>query len=476
MKKNIITVCVLLTVSLFMFVSCSGSLTDTLLKVMDSTSTNVFEQTGLVKPDTSKADNAINALKTETVTVTTKGDGSIDISEQKGFEAFKELDLNLTISSDLAKDIAENGILAPQTAEQKQQIANAVIDGNSATQNKLKSVLEKNVSPEDSKAVKGSMAVVSVVFSKLSENVSSESEVGNAIAQLAKDFEAMATGDITITEGDKVCVQLATNMAVSGAKAFEKLNSGTEMEELMKDEDVKAFISDATLLYDTSKLSAGNVGTAVQDLTNLINTKEDGASKDITVDIPDELKSLIPNLVENLLGKDVSKYDSKIRSYKSMVNAKNAKYVVVKENLEALKKNKDKYAALKDDAPLSAVIEYLAATAVSKLDEVKYDGVSFLVLIKDVVESSGDDFFNDLSKIKASKYEATIQKLFAGSDSEIKKVMTDLLKELQVNASTADKMLIIDNFDLSSIIGNGAKNNTISSYLEDMIEKMNSGR
>lgn len=474
MKKNIITVCVLLTVSLFMFVSCSGSLTDTLLKVMDSTNTNVFEQTGLVKPDTSKADNAINALKTETVTVQKNDEGSIVISEQKGFEAFKGV-INVTITGELAEDIAANGILAPQTAEQKQQIADAVY-GSSTNQDKLKTVLEKPVSEEDSKAVKGSMTVASAVFSELSKQAGSETDVGKAIAQLANDFEAMAKGDVTITEGDKACVQLATNMAVSGAKAFGKLNSSTEMEELMKDEDVKAFISDATLLYDTSKLSAGNVGNAVKDLTNLMNTKEEGASKDITVNIPDQLKSLIPNLVENLLGKDVSKYDSKIRSYKSMVNAKNAKYMVVKEDLEALKNNKDKYAALKDEAPLSAAIEYLAATAVSKLDDVKYDGVSFLVLIKDVVENSGDGFFNDLSKIKASKEnEERIKNLFAGSDSEIKKVMTDLLKELQVNASTADKMLIIDNFDLSSIIGSGAENNTISGYLDKLIKDMSTG-
>ena len=476
MKKNIITVCVLLMVTLFMFVSCSGSLTDTLLKVMDSTNTNVFEQAGMVKPDTSAADNAIQALKSETVTIERETDGSVDITKKEEFKAIADLGIEVKITGDLA-DIAAKGVLAPQTAEQKKLINDAVF-GNGKNPEKFKTELDKPVIGEEADAVKGSMAVASVTFSAISNRVGSETEIGKAISQMASDFADMATDKSTITEGDKACVQLATNVAVSAAEAIHVLNnSSLSNEEKMKDDKVVAFINDANLLYATSKLGVGNVGETVQDLFGKININNSAESKDINVDIPDTYKKMIPNLVKNLLGEDVSKYDSKIRSFKSMVNSKNAMFMVVSEKVEDLVSVKKDYANLEANSGLTAIIEYMAATAVSQLDAVKYKGVSFLELIKDVVEHSGSGFFNDLSSVKASEEnEALIQSLFAGSDKEIKTVLKDLLVKMQVNALTADKMMIIGDLNISSFIGTKPESGIvyISDYLKQAIDGLSS--
>lgn len=472
MKKRIISVSVLLTVALFMFVSCSGSITDTLLKVMDGTKTNVFEQAGLVKPDTAAADNAVQALKSETVAIEKEEDGSVDITKKEEFKAIADLGIEVKITGELANIVAEKGVLAPHTTEQKKQISDAVF-GSEKNQEKFKTELEKPVTDKDADAVKGSMVVASVTFNAISTKVGTETEIGKAISQIASDFADMATGESTITEGDKACVQLATNVAVSAAEAIDVLNnSSLSNEQKMKDDKVVAFINDANLLYATSKLGVGNVGDTVQDLLGKIDINNVAGSKDINVDIPDTYKKMIPNLVKNLLGEDVLKYDSKIRSFKSMVNSKNAMFMVVSEKVEDLGSVRKDYADLEANSNLTAIIEYMAATAVSQLDAVKYKGVSFLELIKDVVEHSGSGFFNDLSSVKASeKNEALIKSLFAGSDKEIKTVLKDLLVKMQVNALTADKMMIIGDVNISSFIGTKPESGivSISEYLNQAI-------
>lgn len=456
MKKRIISVCVLLTVTLFMFVSCSGSITDTLLKVMDSTNVNVYEKTGMVKPDTSAADSAVQALTTTKVTIEQEPDGSIDITAKEEFSALKEAGIELKLEGELA-EIATQGVLAPQSDSEKQAIKNVVFSTRPAEVEKFKNELEKDVSLEDSLAVKGSMAVASAAFSEISKKVGEESGLGAVIAQIAVDFKDMANGSSKITQGDKLCVQLATNVAVSAAHAVTVLNDPSKTtEEKMNNQDVITFLNDANTLYATSKMGVGNVGNTVSDLLKNVDfTSNNTGSKDITVDIPDTYKKLIPNLVKNLLGTDVEKYDAKIRSFQSMVNSKNAMYMVVSEDLDTLAKNENllnAYSDLETSSGLTAIIEYLAASAVSQLDSVKYQGVSFLELIKEVVSSSGEGFFNDLSTLKADKNEEVIKSLFAGSDSEIKTVLKDLIEKMQVNALTADKMLIIGKSNLKALL------------------------
>ena len=161
MKKNIISVCALLLVTLFMFVSCSGSITDTLLKVMDSTNTNVFEQAGMVKPDTSAADNALKAMESIQSTVEVKEDGTINLSAHEEFKVLAEAGIEIQLKNDLAK-VASQAVLAPQTETQKAEFKKAI---NSATNDASKKALEdqmkKEVSEKEKAAVQGTMAVTS---------------------------------------------------------------------------------------------------------------------------------------------------------------------------------------------------------------------------------------------------------------------------------------------------------------------------
>ena len=194
------------------------------------------------------------------------------------------------------------------------------------------------------------MAVASAAFSEISKKVGEESGLGAVIAQIAVDFKDMANGSSKITQGDKLCVQLATNVAVSAAHAVTVLNDPSKTtEEKMNNQDVITFLNDANTLYATSKMGVGNVGNTVSDLLKNVDfTSNNTGSKDITVDIPDTYKKIIPNLVKNLLGTDVEKYDAKIRSFQSMVNSKNAMYMVVSEDLDTLAKNENLLNAYSD--------------------------------------------------------------------------------------------------------------------------------
>ena len=80
MRKQFLCVFTLVLLTLLLFVSCSGSLTDTLLKVMDGTDTNVYIKTGIVKPNTEAVDKVLEALKTETTPVTVAGDNTLAVT------------------------------------------------------------------------------------------------------------------------------------------------------------------------------------------------------------------------------------------------------------------------------------------------------------------------------------------------------------------------------------------------------------
>ncbi|MDD7271485.1 MAG: hypothetical protein PUH25_06340, partial [Spirochaetales bacterium] len=274
MKKNIKYVCVLITLTLFMFVSCSGNLTDTLLKVMDSTNTNVFEQTGIVKPDTSVADNALKAMNASKVEITKEGD-TVDITSNKEFEAIKEAGIEITLTGNLAT-AAANGVLAPQTAEQKASFAAAINSTNEASQKAMEEKLTKPVSGDDKKLVQGTMAVASGAISTAAEKITDKS-VKDLLAGLATQLKDTATNEnAVITEADKVQAQLLTNIAVSAAKASDDLQG----EKPLESPKVKELVNDTLTLYKVAKIASGSVDIlqteGLFDLFTNINSSSKG--------------------------------------------------------------------------------------------------------------------------------------------------------------------------------------------------------
>ena len=229
MKKNIKYVCVLITLTLFMFVSCSGNLTDTLLKVMDSTNTNVFEQAGIVKPDTSAADNALKAMNSSKVEITKESDGSVDISQIDGLEAIGE-NITIKLPSNLGND-GKFALLAPQTAEQKASFAVAINSTNEASQKVMEEKFSKPVDGDDKILVQGTMAVASGIITKVAEELQSKPDVSKILTDLATQLGQTAQEkNPNITEADKVQAQLLTNIAVSAANASVDLQGEKPLE------------------------------------------------------------------------------------------------------------------------------------------------------------------------------------------------------------------------------------------------------
>ena len=440
MKKNIKYVCVLITLTLFMFVSCSGNLTDTLLKVMDSTNTNVFEQAGIVKPDTSAATKVLDALETNNTTVTISSDNKVAI-------AIGDKEVKITIQDDELKSYVNGGILQPQTAEQKKQLKDNVSEAfnKEAVHDKLEKELGNTVTDSTTiSAIKGTFALGSSALTTVADRIEdSQSPIKKALNNLADSYATVAKTGKTYTEADKAQAQLLNNIAASATNASSVLLSNKSKEEKMNDPAVKEFIDDTLTLYNVAKIATGSVDIIkdAQIIPTLLGNSN--SDREINVDgIPENIKKLIPNLIASLLGKDPIKYDSKIRSFTSMVNAKNAAFAIVGKNEE--------YPALKSQANDTAILEYITAAIVKQIGnkDVKYEGITLLELIDDVVESSGAGFFDNMKEVKSNKYEDKITSLFTDGYS---KVLVSLLEKVEDDAEVADKMLFVGDSSIDAL-------------------------
>lgn len=441
MKKNIKYVCVLITLTLFMFVSCSGNLTDTLLKVMDSTNTNVFEQAGIIKPDTSAATKVLDALETNNTTVTVSEDKKVAI-------AIGDKEIEIKIQDELITYV-EGGILQPQTAEQKNQLKDNVSEAfnNPAVHDKLEKELGNTVTDSTTiSAIKGTFALGSSALTTVAEKINDDSPIKEALTNLADSYATVAKTGKTYTEADKAQAQLLNNIAASATNASSVLlDAEKSTKEKMNDPAVKEFIDDTLTLYNVAKIATGSVDIIkeAQIIPTLLGSSNN--DREINVDgIPENVKKLIPNLISSLLGKDYTKYDSKIRSYTSMVNAKNAAFAIVGDENE-------EYPALKSQATNTAILEYITAAIVKQIgnNDVKYEKVSILELIKDVVEVSGENFFDNMKEVKSSENnKVVIEKLFKEGYSA---VLVSLLDSVGKDALVADKMLNVGKSSINAL-------------------------
>ena len=451
MKKNIKYVCVLITLTLFMFVSCSGNLTDTLLKVMDSTNTNVFEQTGIVKPDTSAADNALKAMNSSKV--------NIEITSEEGTSKATYAGLDIELSKDLA-ELAAEGVLAPQTAEQKASFAAAINSTNEASQKALEDKLTKPVSKDDKKLVQGTMAVASGAITEAAKQIT-DTSVKEFLDNLATQLKNTATNkDAEITEADKVQAQLLTNIAVSAAKAKDKINN-------LNAPETKELINDTLTLYTTAKIASGSVDILqTEGLFDLFtnqkaSSKEVKTEEDFSVKINEDHQKyvdLVINLIKNGLGTDSSKYNSKYNSYKCMVDARNLTFSIVTKAVND--------STIKASATTGSVIELINAALfanlldpsftlpVSEKNTLEGNNVSFRTILMDIIDSSPNLFTK--GEINSNTYSKSLTELFSSdpkeSGTEFNNKCIELLNKLIRTARTADNMMKVGEFDIASLL------------------------
>ena len=255
MKKQFLCVFTLVLLTLLLFVSCSGSLTDTLLKVMDGTDTNVYIKTGIVKPSTEAVDKVLDALETEKTPASISGNEvTVNIGGQP-------ISVDVT-DTGLQNLINNGGVLAPQTEEKKEQLTASINEAISSptAKEQLAKELSKAVTDEDTKkAIQGTYALGSGALTTAANTTGIPENVNNLLKGLAEDYKEAANSD-NFTEADKAQAQLITNVAASAVKASNVLADNTKTnEQKLEDPAVKELLNDTLTLYNAAKIATGKV-------------------------------------------------------------------------------------------------------------------------------------------------------------------------------------------------------------------------
>lgn len=257
MRKQFLCVFTLVLLTLLLFVSCSGSLTDTLLKVMDGTDTNVYIKTGIVKPSTEAVDKVLDALTTETTPVTVANDNKVTVT-------IGGQPISVEVSDEGLQNLINNGgVLAPQTEEKKAQLTASINEAISSPTSKeqLAKELSKAVTDETTvNAIKGTYALGSSALTAAANTTGIPDNVKTLLTNLAAKYEEAAKETDNFTEADKAQAQLIANAATSAVKASSTLASNpSNTEEVLENKDVKELLNDTLTLYNAAKIATGKV-------------------------------------------------------------------------------------------------------------------------------------------------------------------------------------------------------------------------
>ncbi|MSU06827.1 hypothetical protein FYJ80_08590 [Spirochaetales bacterium NM-380-WT-3C1] len=256
MRKQFLCVFTLVLLTLLLFVSCSGSLTDTLLKVMDGTDTNVYIKTGIVKPSTEAVDKVLDALETEKTPASISGNEvTVNIGGQP-------ISVDVT-DTGLQNLINNGGVLAPQTEEKKEQLTASINEAISSptAKDQLAKELSKAVTDEDTKkAIQGTYALGSGALTTAANTTGIPENVNNLLKGLAEDYKEAANSD-NFTEADKAQAQLIVNAAASAVNAAKALENNSTLSDKKKLElpEVKELLNDTLTLYNAAKIATGKV-------------------------------------------------------------------------------------------------------------------------------------------------------------------------------------------------------------------------
>lgn len=256
MRKQFLCVFTLVLLTLLLFVSCSGSLTDTLLKVMDGTDTNVYIKTGIVKPSTEAVDKVLDALTTETTRVTVANNNKVTVT-------IGGQPISVEVSDEGLQNLINNGgVLAPQTEEKKAQLTASINEAISSPTSKeqLAKELSKAVTDETTvNAIQGTYALGASALSEAAGQDGIPDEVESLLSKLANEYKTAAKSE-DFTEADKAQAQLIANAAASAVKASSILASNpSNKEDVLENDDVKELLNDTLTLYNAAKIATGKV-------------------------------------------------------------------------------------------------------------------------------------------------------------------------------------------------------------------------
>lgn len=292
----ILGICILMLIALS---SCS----------LDDLQGNLYEKMGLIdieNPSAQKVSELVDSIETakqEEGKEWVSGEGNQQTLNVANIEGFKDIadaiesigkdsgtvteDLKITINSDTAKLITENGILKPQDKEKEELYASlgSALGSTSGTKNLVDS-MSQEAPKEQSDAAKGTMALTNSLISQITDSMGGEdsempAEIKDVLDTLKEELESKSNQTESLSKAEVLQVQMVTNLVSSVANAANVLkeNENEDMSELMKKDEVIAIMDDLTLLSNvtnalsgsTSVLSIPNISELIQSFTNSSN-------------------------------------------------------------------------------------------------------------------------------------------------------------------------------------------------------------
>lgn len=294
----ILGICILMLIALS---SCS----------LDDLQGNLYEKMGLIdieNPSAQKVSELVDSIETamqEQGKEWVSGEGDQQTLNVANIEGFKDIadaiesigkdsgtdteDLKITIDSNTAKLITENGILKPQDKEKEELYASlgSALGSTSGTKNLVDS-MSQEAPQEQSDAAKGTMALTNSLISKITVSMGGDgedsempAEIKDVLDTLKEELESKSKQAESLSKAEVLQVQMVTNLVSSVANAANVLkeNENEDMSELMKKDEVIAIMDDLTLLSNvtnalsgsTSVLSIPNISELIQSFTNSSN-------------------------------------------------------------------------------------------------------------------------------------------------------------------------------------------------------------
>ena len=304
MKRKVSVILGICTLMLIALSSCS----------LDDLQGNLYEKMGLIdieNPSAQKVSELVDSIVTakpseEEGNSWVVGDASNDkmilnVSNIDGFEdiakAIYEIsnesgseNLKITIDSETAKLITQNGILKPQDKEKEDLYASlgSALGSTSGTKNLVDS-MSQEAPQEQSDAAKGTMALTNSLISQITDSMRGgdgedskmPAEIKEVLDTLKEELASKSTQAESLSKAEVLQVQMVTNLVSSVANAANVLkeNENENMSELMKKDGVIAIMDDLTLLSNvtnalsgsTSVLSIPNISELIQSFTNSSN-------------------------------------------------------------------------------------------------------------------------------------------------------------------------------------------------------------
>ena len=296
----ILGICILMLIALS---SCS----------LDDLQGNLYEKMGLIdieNPSAQKVSELVDSIETakpseedENKWVSDSGSNDEKILNVSNIDGFKDIanaineisnvsdseNLEITIDSDTAELITQNGILKPQDKEKEELYASlgSALGSTSGTKNLVDS-MSQEAPQEQSDAAKGTMALTNSLISQITNSMGGDgkdsempAEIKDVLDTLKEELESKSNQTESLSKAEVLQVQMVTNLVSSVANAANVLkeNENEDMSELMKKDEVIAIMDDLTLLSNvtnalsgsTSVLSIPNISELIQSFTNSSN-------------------------------------------------------------------------------------------------------------------------------------------------------------------------------------------------------------